>query len=124
MPEYSPKKIEKSAAAAERRVDADGPERAWLAELEAQHRSLDGVLSALIDRVDRIPRAVDRLDVHDELLRLIADADLLLRAHFAFEEAGGHLGDALAIAPRLSHRAAHLEGDHEEFTANFAKIAV
>ena len=37
--------------------------------------------------------------------------------HFAFEEAGGYLSDALAIAPRLSKRAAVLRRDHREFTA-------
>jgi hypothetical protein len=57
------------------------------------------------------------------LFRLIADADRLLNAHFAFEEAGGHLSDALAIAPRLSHRAARLRHDHRKFSARFAKLA-
>ncbi len=106
-----------------RRAAAPGPDRAWLRELDAQHQSLNGIFLALIDRVNRVRKTDDRIDAHSDLLRLIADADLLLRAHFAFEEAGGNLSEALAVAPRLAQRAAGLRRDHRRFTTRFARLA-
>lgn len=121
VPQSPPKRVAEPGAAAIRQTSSS--DHKWLRELDAQHQSLNDAMSALIDRVDRIPRADDRFDSHSQLLRLIADAELLLNAHFAFEEAGGHLSDALTVAPRLSQRAAHLQRDHRRFTASFARLA-
>jgi len=114
--------LEPTAVADRHRV-ASSSDHAWLRELDAQHKTLNDVMSTLIDRVGNVPKTDDRSDWHSEVLRLIADADRILNAHFAFEEAGGHLGDALAFAPRLSHRASHLQSDHHRFSARFADLA-
>ncbi len=123
MPQNPPKPGEESTAATGRRAVVPGPDRTWLRELDAQHQSLNEIFLALIDRVNRVRKTDDRIDAYSELLRLIADADLLLKAHFAFEEAGGYLSDALAVAPRLSQRAASLQRDHRRLTTLFAKLA-
>ena len=99
------------------------PDDVRLRELDAQHRSLSAVFTALVARVQQIAEHENRDDADSELLRLIAEVEQFLPAHFAFEEAGGYLSDALAIAPRLSKRAALLQRDHRKFTARFAMLA-
>ena len=123
MPQSPPKRVARPSSAAGQCLVGSGPDRAWLREFDAQHQNLRGVFAALIDRVRRVPKTDDRYDSHSELLRLIAEVEQFLPAHFAFEEAGGYLSDALSIAPRLSKRAALLQRDHRKFTARFAKLA-
>ena len=43
---------------------------------------------------------------------LIGDFDWVIRAHFAMEERGGYLAEALARAPRFHRRAAALQREH------------
>jgi len=56
-------------------------------------------------------------------LQRVTELEVQLPAHFAFEEAGGYLADALSAAPRLSRRAAHLMGDHEHLRHQLVEFA-
>ena len=123
MPQSPPKRVAGPPAASGQCEVGPSPDRAWIREFDAQHQNLSGVFVALIDRIRQVPKTDDQCDAQSELLRLIAETEQLLLAHFAFEEAGGYLSDALAIAPRLSKRAAVLQRDHRKFTARFAKLA-
>jgi hypothetical protein len=123
VPQDFPKRVGGILDDSSHHLVVPSPDRTWLRELDAQHGSVRVALSALTSRVDRVPTLADRCDSHSELLGLIGDIEALLKAHFAFEEAGGHLGDALSVAPRLSQRAAHLQSDHRRLTAAFAELA-
>ena len=123
MPQSPPKPVAGPSSAAGRCLAGPRTDSARLRELDAQHQNLRGVLLALIDRVQRISKTDEQYDSRSELLRIIAEVEQFLPAHFASEEAGGYLSDALAIAPRLSKRAAVLQRDHRKFTARFAKLA-
>jgi len=123
VPQNPPKRVAGPPVTAGPRVVGPSPDRAWLREFHAQHKNLWGVFVALSYRAQRISKTDDQYDSHSELLRLIAEVEQLLPAHFVSEEAGGYLSDALAIAPRLSKRAAVLQRDHRKFTARFAKLA-
>ena len=119
----SSERVDRPPAPACRRVVCLSADRTWRHELDAQHQKLSGVFVEMIGWTQRVPNSNDQCDSHTELLRLIAEAEQLLPAHFAFEEAGGYLSEALAVAPRLSRRAAALQRDHGKFAARFAKLA-
>ena len=122
MSHTSPRRVAEPPARANRCGPSYGPHEA--SQLDARHQNLMDILVALIDRIRRNPKTNDdRQDSLSEPLRLIARAEQLLHAHFAFDEAGGYLSDTLAVAPRLSVRAARLECDHRKFAARFAKLA-
>ena len=123
MPQTPTEPVAGPHAAAGGREDDASVDREWLREFDAQHRNLAAVFVALVARIRRVTEHADGDDSQSELLQLIAEAEHLLPAHFAFEEAGGYLCDALAVAPRLSKRAAHLHRDHREFAARFALLA-
>jgi RNA polymerase-binding transcription factor len=56
------------------------------------------------------------------LLVLLADFARQLAAHFEREEAGGYLGEALAVAPRLSPRAERLRREHDSLLRDVERI--
>lgn len=48
----------------------------------------------------------------------------LLAAHFAAEEEGGYLAPALRAAPQFTHRAEHLQHQHQEFLRELDEMVV
>ncbi len=124
MPQNPIKSFRETPAAVSGFVgDARTDGELWVRELDLQHLDLRGVFVMLTERIERVPTIDDRSDSHSDLLEFVADASQLLEAHFAFEEAGGYLSDVLAIAPRLSDRAARLQRDHDHLAARFSKLA-
>ncbi|MEK6236132.1 MAG: hemerythrin domain-containing protein [Planctomycetales bacterium] len=67
---------------------------------------------------DRSPRDRDLAGISDQL----ADLRPHLTRHFAFEERGGYLCEALEVAPRYSEEAAELQGQHAVFLKQLAEI--
>lgn len=59
-----------------------------------------------------------------KLLRQLSSLERRLRDHFAAEEAGGHLADALQAAPRYHARAASLLAQHPDLTAEMHRVRV
>ena len=96
--------------------------RARLDEIRAQHRSLKALLLSLEEAIARCA-ATPSGEASATALQRVTELEVQLPAHFAFEEAGGYLADALAAAPRLSRKAAHLMGDHDRLRDQLAEFA-
>ncbi len=87
--------------------------------LRIQHRSLQHALLALLDVLSQIQTQLDRgSDARVEIVAAAVMFSSLHREipdHFAREEDGGYLGEALANTPRLAARAEPLRRQHATF---------
>ena len=92
-------------------------------ELEVQHQRLGVVLDSLAASLGAVAERPDDVGTRVEMLRLLRKLEHLLPEHFEYEEAGGYLAEALAVAPRLTRRAQRLRGEHSEFSAKLAALA-
>jgi hypothetical protein len=79
---------------------------------------------------DRLGSLLKTITAQVEVVETDRDATLLmlrcftheLRAHFEFEEEGGHLAPALSIAPRFGRRARALREQHAQFTERIERV--
>jgi hypothetical protein len=94
-------------------VCAPGLDMDALKELRVQHLGLRELLRAIEQRLKEQRLGGDG-STSGALLVLLADLARELPEHFAFEERGGYLADAIAVAPRLTAKAAELYRDHAE----------
>lgn len=78
-------------------------------EICAQLQVIHGLLDA--------EQTTDGQDVHDELKLRLTELLTHLETHFAQEEEGGYMEEALARAPRFSSLAAELEKQHAPMLA-------
>lgn len=83
-------------------------------QLRVEHLGLRQLVSALRSAFEEHSAAGSGGVPDAPLMALLGDLARELPEHFAREERGGYLADVLAIAPRLSHRAAALQTDHAE----------
>jgi hypothetical protein len=85
-------------------------------ELDAQHARLDAVLDSLTASLGAVGKRPEDIGTRVEMLRLLRKLEHRLPAHFEYEETGGYLAEALAVAPRLIRRAKRLRGEHSRFS--------
>jgi hypothetical protein len=78
--------------------------------------SLAAILSSVGERPDDVGARI-------EMLRILRELESQLSAHFEYEEAGGYLAEALAVAPRLTRRAQRLRGEHSWFSERLVALA-
>jgi hypothetical protein len=84
-----------------------------------QHEHFEGIvedhrrLRELLGLIGESFSGRDR-NVH-RLMSLLVDLEGDLLAHFEYEEHGGYLEEALALAPHFSNRAARLVSEHNQF---------
>jgi hypothetical protein len=83
---------------------------AFAAAFEAEHREMRQLVHALRDAVNR-NRPWSR-EVAREAVHAVEAMQTHLRHHFAQEEAGGYLEQALAMAPRFNDEAQVLLAQH------------
>lgn len=83
---------------------------AFAAAFEAEHREMRQLVHALRDAVNR-NRPWSR-EVASHAVKAVEAMRAHLRHHFAQEEAGGYLEQALAMAPRFSDEAQVLLAQH------------
>jgi cell division septum initiation protein DivIVA len=95
--------------------------RARLHELRSQHQSLKALLLSLEEAIAHCA-AHPSSEASAAALRRVTELEIQLPAHFAFEEAGGYLADALSAAPRLSRQASQLLGDHDHLRHQLAEF--
>jgi len=92
-------------------------------ELDVQHKSLGALLDSLAASIRAVAERPDDIGTRVEMLRLLRKLEHRLPEHFEYEEAGGYLAEALAMAPRLTRRAQRLRGEHADFSAKLAALA-
>jgi RNA polymerase-binding transcription factor DksA len=98
----------------------------YIHQLRGHHSSLRrmifSVLRIIEDAVMRC-RASEATEASlAPTLALIADLSRELPERFQIEEAGGHLAEALAAAPRFTNRATRLVQQHQEFSHRIQAI--
>jgi len=93
--------------------------REYVQQLRGQHSdlrralvSLETLITALIERCEEQTAGAGNLA---PTLALLADLSRQLPEHFALEEKGGYLAEALQAAPRFSRRAERLQKQHRGF---------
>jgi iron-sulfur cluster repair protein YtfE (RIC family) len=92
-------------------------------ELGVQHENLGAVLDSLAARINTLAEHPDDIGARVEMLRLLRELEHILPEHFEYEESGGYLAEALAVAPRLTRRAQRLRDEHSGFSAKLAALA-
>jgi DnaK suppressor protein len=87
-----------------------------LAEVSAQHTGVRRLLESIVELVDRVasdePASLYPTGRTGAVLALLGDLEYELTLHFATEERGGYIAEAVAIAPRLARDAAALQAEH------------
>jgi hypothetical protein len=96
--------------------------RAVVREFETQHERLRLLFASLHWRVSRVVSDPTSGAGRTAVVHLFVELEQRLPEHFAFEERGGYLSDALAIAPRLSKWAAQLAEDHPIFLEQLREL--
>ncbi|MCP4006279.1 MAG: hemerythrin domain-containing protein [bacterium] len=90
-----------------------------LDQIREQHLALEQTTNQLRDALENpAPEAKQRALFAEELARF----EVSLNEHFALEEDGGYFADVLAVAPRLSARAAQLEQAHKDLCQQLARL--
>ncbi len=92
-------------------------------EFEVQHQHLGAVLDSLAASLGTVAERPDDVGTRVEMLRLLRKLEHLLPEHFEYEEAGGYLAEALAVAPQLTRRAQRLRNEHSWFVTKLAALA-
>ncbi|MBW2268304.1 MAG: hemerythrin domain-containing protein [Deltaproteobacteria bacterium] len=98
-----------------------------LAEVSAQHTDVRRLFASILDLVDGIA-ADDESSQGSSgragaALTLLADLENELTRHFALEERGRFLAEAVAAAPHLTSRATALEAEHASLQRAAAEIS-
>jgi len=104
-------------------ITATSAGKKYWRNLDAQHENLGAVLDSLAARIGAIAERPDDIAARVEMLRLLRELEHLLPEHFEYEESGGYLAEALAVAPRLTRRAQRLRDEHSGFSAKLAALA-
>lgn len=86
-----------------------------LSEIRAQHEHLTVLLSELLEAAEEAASSAGE-GARVKTVSKLTELAMMLPEHFAHEEEGGYLRDALALAPQLSRRAETLEREHGELT--------
>lgn len=94
---------------------------AFAAAFEAEHREMRQLVHRLRDAVNR-NRSWSR-EVAREAVRAVEAMRTHLRHHFAQEEEGGYLEQALAMAPRFSDEAQVLLAQHASMLKRIDEVA-
>ena len=93
--------------------------REYVQQLRGQHASLRRALASLTGLLSEMVRKCERGEVsagdRAPTLALLADLGRQIPEHFALEEKGGYLAEALAAAPRYSRKAETLLEQHAGF---------
>lgn len=98
----------------------DDKDRGCLAAFGAEHRELCRLVRSIADGL-----ASDRPWRHQRASGVLAglrDLQNRLEHHFAREEAGGYLEEALTQAPRFSAQAAHLLEQHAQLLGQLRQV--
>ncbi len=92
--------------------------RDYVQQLRSQHANLRRALASLTGLISQMAPECERGEATAAsvapTLALLADLGRQLPEHFALEEKGGYLAEALAVAPRYSRRASSLQAEHAE----------
>jgi len=93
---------------------------AFLQEIKEDDRELQQLLEHLSCQLGNPAGAPDQ---PRQLVESVARLRDRLALHFSLEEAYGYFEDAVAVAPRLSNKAAALRGEHQELVRAVCQIA-
>jgi hypothetical protein len=95
----------------------------FYAKVLDEHRELRGRLAALEDKLAEVlAPAPGRAPDYEELRKLLASLLVHVEQHFAEEEEGGILDEAMCRLPRLCPQAAALERQHKPLLQQLARI--
>lgn len=90
--------------------------------VRADHAELETIDRALRASLDAGERAQWKPEATLEILKQLESMSQHLERHFANEEAGGYMEEALALAPRFSSQAAQLLKQHAHLNQSFAQL--
>lgn len=92
----------------------------YIRQVEHEHRELESLLRRLDDALLQGASEGWNLRATERALELLIALQDHLKYHFAQEEAGGYLEEALSVAPRFSHQADQLLRQHPMLAAMIA----
>ncbi len=87
---------------------------AYVAHMRAEHRRLSHCLRGVERQWEAVGLAPASSELFDHLLQELRALRAELARHFAEEEAGGCLEEAVSALPQLSREVARLEREHAE----------
>ena len=95
---------------------------AYLEHLQAEHHRLNCCLLGIRHQFAKLNRSTQPPDALAGLIKRLEDLMRELRSHFAEEEAGGCLEEAVARCPGLGPQAKDLMDEHPQFTRALGQL--
>lgn len=95
---------------------------AYVTSIQAEHRELGCLLHEIEKCVMEASECACDTTAACKLVEALESLQSYLAHHFAMEEEGGYMEDALALAPRFSQQARRLQAQHPTFLFKLGKL--